>query len=212
MKQQINEIVEYYLSNDTNHALMISGDWGVGKTYYFKNILRKKIAETSTYAVQQKKYRPILISLFGLKSIEEIQSEIFLNIYPLLKNKVTKLGTSVVKALIKGIMNLKNIGEYYNYASEVEVDKGDWINFEELVLCFDDLERISPDLNLEEFIGYINTLVENENVKVIIIANENKIVRENYHVLKEKVVGNTIEFIPDINKSFESITNLKFNE
>src|SRR5699024_285767 len=167
--QQLEEIVNYYLTSDTNYALMITGEWGVGKTYYFKNILRHQIKETPTFADNSKKYKPLLVSLFGLKSVEEIQTEIFLSLYPILKNKTVKLGASIGKALIKGIMHLKNLGEYYDYVSDVEVDKGEWVNFTELVICFDDLERLSENLNIEEFIGYVNSLVENENVKVLII-------------------------------------------
>lgn len=208
--QQLEEIVNYYLTSDTNYALMITGEWGVGKTYYFKNILSHQIKETLTFVDDSKKYKPLLVSLFGLKSVEEIQTEIFLSIYPILKNKTVKLGASIGKALIKGIMHLKNLGEYYDYVSDVEVDKGEWVNFSELVICFDDLERLSENLNIEEFIGYVNSLVENENVKVLIIANENKIERHNYFALKEKVIGNSIEFIPDISKSFDSLIEIKF--
>jgi len=208
--QGLDEIIDFYLKTDTNYALMITGEWGVGKTHYFKSILRKQISETPTFDNNQKKYRPILVSLFGLKSVEEIQTEIFLSLYPLLKNKAVKLGASIGKSLIKGIMQLKNLGEYYDYVSEVEVEKGDWIKFSELVICFDDLERLSEKLNIEEFIGYINTLVENENVKVLIIANENKIDKANYFALKEKVVGNSIEFIPDLSTSYDSLIESKF--
>ena len=38
---------------------------------------------------------------------------------------------------------------------------------------FDDLERASLDIN--EILGYINNFVEHDNIKVIIIANENEI-------------------------------------
>jgi hypothetical protein len=189
---------------------MITGEWGVGKTYYFKNILKQKIVETPTFNDNSKNYKPLLVSLFGLKSIEEIQTEIFLSIYPILKNKTLKLGASIGKSLIKGIMHLKNLGEYYDYVSDVEVEKEDWIKFSELVICFDDLERLSENLNIEEFIGYVNSLVENENVKVLIIANENKIDRKNYFALKEKVVGNSIEFIPDLSQSFDSLIEIRF--
>lgn len=208
--QRLDEIVDYYLRSDTDYAIMITGEWGVGKTYYFKNVLKKQISETPTFADNQKKYRPLLVSLFGLKSVEEIQTEIFLSLYPLLKNKTVKLGASIGKSLIKGIMHLKNLGAYSDYVTEMEVDKGDWIRFGELAICFDDLERLSENLNIEEFIGYINTLVENENIKVLIIANEDKIDKKKYFALKEKVVGNSIEFIPDLSISFDSIINTKF--
>jgi hypothetical protein len=208
--QRLNDVVGLYLKKDTDYALMITGEYGVGKTYYFKTVLSKQISKTPVLGDATKKYRPILISLFGLKSIEEIQTEIFLSLYPLLKNKTVKLGADIGKSIIKGIAQLKGLGEYSDYVSEVKIKKSDWIKLHELVICFDDLERISSELNIEEVIGYINTLVESQHAKVLIIANDNKISRENYAVLKEKVVGNSIEFIADINQSFESLVDLKF--
>jgi deoxyadenosine/deoxycytidine kinase len=56
---------------DTNNAIMLNGNWGAGKTYYFKNILKDKISKTPVFKEISKNYRPILVSLFGLKSVEE---------------------------------------------------------------------------------------------------------------------------------------------
>jgi len=56
----------------------------------------------------------------------------------------------------------------------------------------------------------INSLVELENTKIIIIANENKIDNEKYSILKEKVVGNTIEFLPSIKDSIKSIIQNRY--
>lgn len=216
--QRLDEIVDLYLKMDTNYALMITGDWGAGKTYYFKHTLKDKISLTPVYKDNAKKYRPILVSLFGLKSVEEIQAEIFLCLYPFLKNAKLKLAATIGKAVIKGILNLKGLGEYSTFVDEVEevgktVEKKNLIKFEELVICFDDLERISPNLKIEELIGLINSLVESENVKVLIIANQGKgsLNDEKYKEIKEKVIGNTIEFIPSISDSYDSILKDKFS-
>lgn len=209
--KQLNNIVDYYLKNDSNYAIMITGEWGIGKTYYFKNTLAKQITSTSTFKNADKNYKPIIISLFGLSTIEEIQTEIFLSIYPLLKNKNVKLGASIGKSLIKGILKLKGLEEYGKILSETETNRNDWINFNEIVLCFDDFERLSDNLSIEELVGFINSLVENESIKVIILANEDKISKENYHALKEKVIGNSIEFIQDLNNTYDGLINNKFS-
>lgn len=209
--QQLEEIMNQYLEMDTNYALMITGNWGIGKTYYFKNHLSNKIKDIELHSDSSKKYKTVLISLFGLNSIEEIQSEIFLSLYPILKDKKLKLSASIGKAIAKGILHFKGFGEYSKFIDDTDLKKKDLINLEEIVLCFDDLERLSDNLNLEELIGYINSLVENGNAKVIIIANEDKIENIKYNVLKEKVVGNTIEFLPDINETFDNLIKAKFS-
>lgn len=208
--QEPSEIIDIYLKMYTNYALVITGDWGIGKTYYVKNVLKNQITHTPVYCDASKNYKLIQISLFGLKSIEEIQTQIFLGLFPILKNKKVKLGLSLGKALIKSILAIKGSADFTEYFSEIDIDKNEWIKFEELVLCFDDLERKSSDLKLEELIGYINSLVESDNIKVLIITNENKIDDTNYDVLKEKVIGNTIEFNPVISTVFDNILNEKF--
>ncbi|MBD3584065.1 P-loop NTPase fold protein [Flavobacterium selenitireducens] len=209
--KQLDDIINYYLKTDSNYAVMITGDWGIGKTYYYKNVLAKQIKETITFQNARKKYKPIIVSLFGLSSIEEIQTEIFLSLFPLLKNKTIKLGASIGKSLVKGILKLKGLGEYGEIISQTETNTNDWINFNEIVLCFDDFERLSNKLSIEELIGFINSLVENESIKVIVLANEDKIPKENYHALKEKVIGNTIEFIQDISQTYDSLIQIKFS-
>lgn len=52
--QQLEEIVNFYLTSDTNYALMITGDWGVGKTYYFKISLNKKMLKPQLLTTIQK--------------------------------------------------------------------------------------------------------------------------------------------------------------
>lgn len=216
--QRLDEIVDFYLRMDTNNAIMLTGNWGAGKTYYFKHILKNKISKTPVFKDNAKNYRPILVSLFGLKSVEEIQSEIFLCLFPLLKSSKLKLGATIGKAILKGILILKGLGEYGTFVEGIEeagksVDKNGLIKFEELVICFDDLERISPNLKIEELIGFINSLVESENVKVLIIANKGKgaLSDDTYKDFEEKIIGNTIEFIPDIRTSYDSILKNKFS-
>ena len=66
---KLDEIVLQYLKMKTNYAIVISGEWGGGKTYYYESNLKKLIRETPLITDNKKKYTPILISLFGLNSI-----------------------------------------------------------------------------------------------------------------------------------------------
>lgn len=203
---KLDQIVLQYLKIKSNYAIVITGDWGSGKTYYFEHKLKGLIKNTQLIKDAQKRYTPISISLFGINSIDEIQTQIILNLYPILKNRKTKLAANLGKALFKGILNMKGLDDYYKIVAEMEVEKKDWIKFDELVLVLDDLERISKSLAIEEVIGFVNSLVEHENVKVILIANEDKIDSPDYKKIKEKVIGNTIEFQPDLTSAFQGLT------
>ena len=88
--QKIIDIVKDYLIKESNNALLITGEWGVGKTYFFNNILSKEIEKVSTKENESVKYKPIRISLSGVTSIDDIERRIVAELYPSL-NKGTKI-------------------------------------------------------------------------------------------------------------------------
>ena len=98
--QKIINIVKDYLTKENNNALLITGEWGVGKTYFFNNILSKEIEKVSTKENENIKYTPIRISLFGVTSINDIEKRIILEIYPLLKNKGLKIGKGLLNVIL----------------------------------------------------------------------------------------------------------------
>lgn len=209
---KLDEIVIQYLSRETSYALMITGEWGVGKTYYYKNVLVNKIKAKPLIHDQSKNYKPILISLFGLGSIESIQAEILLALLPFLKDKTVKISVEFLKLFVKGFMYLKGLDSATKIIDEAEASFGkakDIINYKNLVICFDDLERKSPKLDIHELIGFINQLVDNEGIKVLIIANEKK-TEKDFPVLKEKVIGVSVEFIASTDITFKSIISQRF--
>lgn len=208
--QELDKIVENYLKTDTNYALMVTGDWGSGKTYYFQNTLEAIISQTPVFSDNSKLYRPVKVSLFGLKSIEDVQIRILMELYPILKNSKLKLGVNLGKAVLKGYLKLKGLGELSEIDLSNVIDKEDFLNLEELLICFDDLERISSNIKIEEFIGYVNSLIENSNIKLIILANSEELKDPKFAQIKEKVIGNIIEFIPDLSMTFDSIVKTKF--
>lgn len=208
--KHLDEIVEQYLNMDTNYAMMITGAWGVGKTHYFKKDLSNRIASTDVFGDSRKKYRPVLVSLFGLQSIDEIQAEIFFGLYPWLKDRKVKLASAVGKTIFKGILFSVGLEKYAELVEETKIEKQNLLEFRELVLCFDDLERRSSNIGMKDFIGFINQLVENANIKVILIAHEPKIEDPDFVSLKEKTIGCTIEYIQDSSAALTSIIDEKF--
>jgi hypothetical protein len=39
----LDSVIDYIRKEKTNYALMINGEWGSGKTYYWDNFTRKKL-------------------------------------------------------------------------------------------------------------------------------------------------------------------------
>jgi GTPase SAR1 family protein len=206
---QLEGVIDNYLNKETDYALLVTGDWGSGKTYYFKEVLFNIIKEKPTISDASKLYKPLLISLYGLKSISEIQTEIFLSLHSILQNKYAKTGINLLKVVAKGMSQFQGFGNAFDKSNQQIIDHNDWIDFNNLVICFDDIERKSESLKLEEFIGYVNTLVENENIKVILIANGEKL--DDFNNIKEKTIGITIEFQPNFDVSIESLIDRRFS-
>lgn len=218
LKHDQIEIIEQYVQIESNYALIINGEYGIGKTYFYKTLVSPELKKISLLTDESKKYRPLHISLFGLKSVDEISRLIFLELYPILKNKNLKISAGIGKALLRGIMNVKSmgfLGDIDKYISDITPDSKDLINLEELIICFDDLDRKSEDLSLTDFYGYINYMVENFGIKIIIISNDNELDKDEQEEaakLKEKVVGIHISYNPDVDITFSSILDKRYQQ
>lgn len=66
----LEELKYYCNEKQPVGAIMLTGEWGCGKTYFIENELRKELEKTHVI---------IRISLFGLSSIESIKNEVQLN-------------------------------------------------------------------------------------------------------------------------------------
>lgn len=200
--QKIINIVKDYLTKENNNALLITGEWGVGKTYFFDNTLSEKIEETSIKENENIKYKPIRVSLSGVTSIDDIERRIVAELYP----KLNK-GLSKGKGAIKLLLSIPKIKEYIPEFPNSDVIGSETDN---LVICFDDLERRSKTFPIDSLIGYINNLTENNNLKTIIIANTNKIEDESFDEIKEKLIGREIEYKINIEEVFDTLIKSEF--
>ncbi|KWT86048.1 P-loop NTPase fold protein [Candidatus Magnetominusculus xianensis] len=203
-------IVDYLNTDKTYYAILINGKWGSGKTYYFNHHISK--------IIKKHNYNPIYISLFGITKIEDITKNIFLEQNQILKKVMKKKSTMRLSQVSKTILSLPfaygagKLGETFTPDA--------WINKDEItVFCFDDLERTK--LKYDELFGYINNFIEHDNIKVIIIANEDKILKIDGHKkddskiyldYKEKIIKHTVDFKPTVEDSIGSILEQECND
>lgn len=189
LEKQLNE----YINNTTyNYGFLINGQWGAGKSYFINEFKEKYKGEKIF----------LKVTLNGLKTIEDIDIKI---IEELIANfgKDCFEGLSI-KSLTKQI-NSKNITkllkkDYPNILINSALDIiTDTLSKEKVILIFDDLERCK--IVLDELFAYINHYIEIQKMKVIIIANEKEIdpaKNLNYSSIKEKFIGHTVEYIPNV--------------
>ncbi|WP_373700815.1 P-loop NTPase fold protein, partial [Neisseria dentiae] len=180
--QNITEFLEYYLNlpQSPEYAVMIDAPWGAGKTYFIRNFLEKYYENKDS-----KKERFLWVSLYGLSSIEEIEAAIFAQLHPMLSHKGMALTGKLLKEGLKAAINLD--------LSTIKIP--DYLkDIDNTVLIFDDVERCSIEMN--KLLGYLNHFVENQNHKMILIANEQEIEThsEQYKKIKEKLIGKVFKY------------------
>jgi hypothetical protein len=161
--EQLTDEIKYYIKNDfIKQAIFVNGEWGTGKTHFFKNTLKDQL-DIKNY---------LILSLYGLDSLEEIDKFLFLNLYP-----PAKLGEKIKSGIGKETSYfLKKItGSLFSKFSIdfTDLDYKDFINPKDVLLVLDDFERAS--ISAIETLGYINNLTENYNMKVIIVGYEEEV-------------------------------------
>lgn len=203
--EELNLFVFDYLTNDkTNAALLLDGEWGTGKTYYVKNALIPFL--------ENKKKQVVYVSLYGVEDAESLSKNIF-------TESRLKAINSTARTIISGTAKtvIRGISSYF----EVDLNGGvkEWrklakfANLKDKLLIIDDIERHSPRFNIIEILGYINNLCEQDGAKVLLICDEralraiglSKEELEKYKKIKEKTIGDTIKFFPDLDESMVSI-------
>lgn len=196
MSKIIDEIMDYVKSKNTDYAIMIDGKWGSGKTYFWTKELKPTIE--STYYDQYNMYSTIYVSLYGLTSVEEINKKVFFELTQKMDKNINRyMQNRRIKNMSEFTKRGLDIANYYGLLSSSEkFDLDTVFTVSNRVICFDDFERASIDYN--KLLGYINDFVEHDKLKVIILTNEDELMKkvnsDEYLKLKEKVVGNTYGF------------------
>jgi len=206
-----SKFIENYLRTDTQYAIQIVGPWGIGKTFHYKAVLEEKIKTTPLLNNGNQTYTPIYVSLFGLRSVEDIQVRIFQEFlfHATLKKRKwykpshqrARIASRLIKLVFKGALLLGKINADSFFKGVNDTGK-DILDTNKIVICFDDLERKSELFSIEELTGFINSLVD-ARVKLLIICNEDKI--EGFSDYKEKIVGLTLDFNPEPTEVIKSI-------
>lgn len=216
--EEINLFIKNYTQDyKLKTAIMLNGPWGSGKSYYIENNLTPFLKKECGYNV-------VKVSVYGMKDLAELTKQIYYEIR-LKKLKKKKEILSGGKIIVKGL--LSGVSSFFNV--HLKIDDKDLqqlyssIDLNNKLLVIEDLER--TDINLVKLLGFINNLTEQDNAKVLIIANENEILKqtvvfnnetkkfeqhfsenaENYLHIKEKTISDTLYFSLDYNNAILNI-------
>lgn len=172
MEDLVESILDYVRADYTDYAVMINGEWGSGKTYFWNHQVKNKI---ESLQLNGRKYTTIYMSLYGISNLEEISKKIFIETTQLMDKNLKKYmeshGQTTIPEYAKTGLDMAN---FFGVTKNGEkVDYGDFFSTDDKVLCFDDLERANVDV--VDILGYINNFVEHDHIKTIIICNEKEL-------------------------------------
>lgn len=186
------EELQYYCEKENSFgALMLTGQWGCGKTFLIENDLTSSLGD---------QFVVIRISLFGIASIEEVNQKIKKLFFEKVMlhadayfdtedgeahgmEKQVAQGVGKAAKVVnghKGFAVIRDLAKLIPGAEKfLSIEPSNYINVENhigtkpVILVFDDLERNT--LKETEILGCINEYCENKQFKTIIVANEEKI-------------------------------------
>lgn len=173
MEELIECICDYVRKPYTDYAVMINGEWGSGKTYFWNNKLRSRL---ESITVNGKTYKTIYMSLYGINSLEEISKKIFIETNPMISKTLKKFVDTregnLIPEYVKTGLDMANLFGTMSFNNE-KVDFSKVFSIDDKILCFDDLERANVDVI--DILGYINNFVEHDGIKTIVICNEKEL-------------------------------------
>ena len=230
MDNKYTAFIENYLTNDrTKSAIMLTGGWGTGKSYFIQNVLKPSLERTQ-------EGRCIIVSLYGLNQLNDISKAIYLEERTRkLREKTSELkflpkaesqeGAKIVgKTIVKGITSFFNVDLSSNEEDLQRLYES--IDLSGKLIILEDLER--TNIPIKNVLGYVNNLVEQDSVKVLLVANEGEILKseayeatnakgetekkwrwtsetEEYLKIKEKTVSDTIIYVCNFGETIDNI-------
>ena len=189
-----------------SRSMLIDGPWGCGKTYQIMKFLKEHKKELRN----KNKKRIGYISLFGLNSIEEINTEICNSLFShsrkmmnTLKKSMKVFGT-VLRAssyFCGGLGSGAEIAECLSSMLEQNQGKAK----KKAIIIIDDLERLSTDkVSYSDLLGYLNGLMAS-NCRVICIMNSRSII--NSDNIKENGFKDFYEKVFDEIRIIDAVTD-----
>lgn len=166
----LNQFILHYLTKDKTHsAIMLTGSWGTGKSYYIQNVLVPFLKEGHGKEC-------VTVSLYGLKSISEVSKNIYLELRAKAlsaKGEAATAGKLIAKTIAKGVVGRLGIDLSVDSSTMQELYES--VDLSNKLVILEDVER--SQIGILELLGYVNSLVEQDGVKVLLVANEDEILK-----------------------------------
>lgn len=181
------------INDEHSKVIALTGKWGTGKTFLWKKVRIKMESDFNNLK------KPIYISIFGAKSINELKLRIMQNIYlddvdPV--NKYKEVGFELFKAVVK------------KYTDFSITDASLLLVLPQLasgrLIVIDDVERKHKSLDIDELLGFLDEYSKLHKVKFLVILNTDQLADADiWKTLHEKVIDFDIKLTPTAAECFD---------
>ncbi|OOY01645.1 hypothetical protein BOQ02_05245 [Campylobacter coli] len=180
-----------FLNKKSKKCLAINGSWGIGKTYLWKQV-EKKLSEVD------KDKKVVYIDLFGKESYKQILEEIVFKLYGTY-NSFTKKASNVASNLIK-----KASCEFIKIEPDAIFSFAKKEDFNNIIVCFDNIERRSDNLSLKEILGLVNLLKEEKECNVVMIFHKGELEEQDNNSTIDNKKKETKQDLNSLLQAYES--------
>lgn len=193
MIKTVKEALIDFSVNERNHAIILKGEWGGGKTHLWNQVINEKKEKfnNSYYSY---------VSLFGLNGLKDLKQAVYEGL--VVKENANESGSAktweerfqktsgFLRRNIKLLSGLRGVGPL--------IDSYQSSAIEDTLICFDDFERKGKGLSDAEVLGLISFLVEKRRCKVVLVLNEKEHYPSSSELsdYREKVFSYELEFRP----------------
>lgn len=173
----------------------LTGAWGTGKTYLWNDAKSEIDADLPVHK------KSVYISIFGVKTINELKGRIGQNIYfdvsSKYKNPVRETG-KILSNFIEKWTDYSVTDSALNLALPKLLS--------DRLVVIDDIERKHASLEIDELLGFLDEYSELHNVKFLLILNDDKLLgRSVWSEMHEKVIDIEIKHKPTSEECFEMV-------
>ena len=180
----LQKYLDYYRNlSAPGYAVLVTGDWGVGKTHQV------------LHALDEDQY--FYVSLYGLRTAEELRATVFAQMFPS-RHKIKRFLDDARQAM-------RDASGVFAFGSLTPALLGAFLDqnvSNDRVLVFDDLER--SRIPMKVLLGAINHYVEHSGCRAIVIVHDKKVLDPYFEDSKEKLFGQTLQADPQIAEAFDS--------
>jgi len=205
--EHIRAVIKDFISDTSNHLLVIKGKWGAGKTFFWQNVINECQSEK---CVGRDFYS--YVSLFGVNSLEELNNSILASRVDSNPNKAQKrldTLTARLRNLARGVENIPALREYTGGMISALLH----LLLDNTLICFDDIERRGDGLTIRDIFGLASVLKEQRGCKVVLIMNEEGLdegAQKQFTLHGEKVIDRHLSFSIPAEESFGYIFESSF--